>query len=159
MRSIIPNTQLRVWVISVGSRIANGSAEPYPARIEAAVVGISSTDEVFNRRKVARERFISLPGFRAARAFVAFIPAGVAAFPRPNIFEEMFMQMLSSASESEAASGISLFITGRSARLMAEVIPVFFATFIIPEKKHMLPHILKHRTIASPAPESIADDT
>lgn len=70
---------------SVVPTISVGFAEWYVIRIEMTVVGMSVMPAVLMARNVIIDRLASsLPPFNFFNCSIALIPAGVAAFPKPN---------------------------------------------------------------------------
>ena len=69
-----------------------GSALPAAARIAIAVAGIIVIPAVLIAKKVTIE-FVAVPlfVFNVSNSSIAFKPKGVAAFPKPSIFAEMFI--------------------------------------------------------------------
>lgn len=77
--------------INVGPTISVGEAESYFIRIAMTVVGMIVKLEVLIARNVIIDLLAeSLPPFSFFSCSMAFIPSGVAALPRPNIFAIIF---------------------------------------------------------------------
>ena len=71
--------------------ISVGLADPYVILIEITIVGIMVILEVFNAKNVAIDLVaFSLFVFNFCNSCIAFIPMGVAAFPKPNMFAVIF---------------------------------------------------------------------
>ena len=73
--------------------------------------------------------------FRLSKACMAFIPKGVAALPKPRMFDDMFIIMALMAGWSPGTSGKSRVITGFSLRAITLKRPAFSATFIKPNHR------------------------
>lgn len=154
----MPTLAATTCVIKTAGNISKGTAAPF-APLKAIIVdGINCMDDVFKTTKAARERLAFVP-LSLFKRLTAFIPNGVAAFPSPRIFEEIFIETASSAALSADASGINVIMKGCNSFAKNAVIPAFSATFIIPEKKHIIPPILRHNVIASAELFKIAPET
>ncbi len=77
----------------------------------------------------------SLSRFRCCSSFMALIPRGVAAFPRPSILAMMFMVMAPMAELFAGTPGNKNFRTGAIFPEMAFTRPDFSATFISPSQR------------------------
>ena len=80
---------------------------------------------------------------------MAFIPAGVAAQPRPNILAVIFAVIFFQRRGIFGMSGKSFPITGYICLLNADISPDFSAIFIIPHQTGTIPHIVKASCTAS----------
>ena len=72
--------------------MAVGRVDPDAARIAIAVAGINCTELVLIARNV-HIAFVATParGLSVSRSRIARKPRGVAAFPRPSMFADMFI--------------------------------------------------------------------
>lgn len=86
-------------------RMSKGEAAPKDARREATVVGRSCMEAVFMTTSRHSSSEAELKPERRFKPTAAFIPAGVAALPRPSRFADTFAESASIVSESFAAVG------------------------------------------------------
>lgn len=123
-------------------------------RMEITVAGISWIEAVFSSTKTAtvlREQRLR------SSSFIALIPSGVAALPRPSIFAVTFIAAACIASLFLPISGISTPSTGLTALHTAPVIPHARATLITPLQKAIVAATVIDRSKASStAPEAAA---
>lgn len=146
----MPVTAAHIVAIHTGKIIAVGLLEPSEFLIAITVVGIICIDAVFKTIKVAIEldnTFLSL--FSFCKLFMAFSPNGVAAFPKPNIFAIIFIDISLCTSEFGATSGNRNFIIGFKKPVSLFIIVVLLAICIIPFHKHIVPNKLIHNFTAS----------
>lgn len=136
-----------------------GFSLEYFALIAAMVVGIICIDAVLKIVKSAMF-FVAVSFLPSSffSSFIASIPSGVAAFPRPKIFavilsviaekaaEVLFMPLKISPSRGERREDI------------LSVSPDFFATFIIPPQNAIMPRSDKNSDTASSQEETIDED-
>jgi hypothetical protein len=108
----------------------------------------SETDAVLNIKKFESD----LKSLSLKNLSVAFIPAGVAAFPRPKIFAEIFSETAFTASLSWLEPLKNTFISGKISFLSFSVIPLFSQIFISPDHKTVAAKIEIARLTASFAP-------
>ena len=97
--------------------IAVGRVDPDAARIAIAVAGINCTELVLIARNV-HIALLATPGrgLSDSRSRIARKPSGVAAFPRPSMFADMFITIEPIAGCSAGTSGKSRHMTGRRPR-------------------------------------------
>ena len=90
----MPVTAEHRVAIRVVPMISVGLADPAALRSAITVAGISWTEDVLITRNIhmASEATV-LSRFRRCSSFIALIPKGVAAFPRPSILAIMFIVM------------------------------------------------------------------
>ena len=81
------------------------------------------------------------------RLSIAFIPAGVAALPKPKILETTFIEILSIASLLYLASGKSHNNIGLNILVSLFIIDVFLTISIIPHQRHIVPTSVIERLI------------
>ena len=81
--------------------------------------------------------FESLPFFPSGSAFIAFRARGVDALPTPSMFAAIAAEVSFKPLPLFDASGKTSFIMGRMRREKRSRTPVFSATFIIPDHKHI----------------------
>lgn len=136
-----------------------GFSLEYFALIAAMVVGMICIDAVLKIVKSAMF-FVAVSFLPSSffSSFIASIPSGVAAFPRPKIFavilsviaekaaEVLFMPLKISPSRGERREDI------------LSVSPDFFATFIIPPQNAIMPRSDKNSDTASSQEETIDED-
>ena len=142
-----------------GRIISIGFSLEYLALIAAMVVGTICIEAVLKIVKSAIF-FVAVSFLPSSffSSFIASIPSGVAAFPRPKIFavilsviaekaaEVLFMPLKISPSRGDRRDDI------------LSVSPDFFATFIIPPQKAIMPRSDKNSDTASSQEETIDDD-
>lgn len=93
---MIPRRVVQKVTISVGKIISDGFVEPALVRSPITVVGKSWIDVAFKTMSMIIAKF-AFPLLSSSDC-IAFIPIGVAAFPRPSIFAEMFSAIIFSVS-------------------------------------------------------------
>src|SRR5690554_5886005 len=123
-----------------GTRMAAGFDAPAAARTAITPSGSIVTLEVL----IARNRhiaFVAVPfwGLIFSSSVIAFMPIGVAAFPRPSILAAIFIIIALMAGCSAGTSGNSRTMTGRIARAIILIRPAVSATFIIPSHSAIAP--------------------
>ena len=91
-------------------------------------------------------------------SFMASIPSGVAAFPSPKILAVIFSVIAENAAEVLFMPLKIRQRTGESREEILSVSPDFFAIFIIPPQKAMIPRSDKKSDTASSQEETIDDD-
>ena len=113
-----------------------GETEPAAERSESTVEGTKVKQVVFRtiNRHIALEGR-SDRGFVLLRARIASMPMGVAALPMPSILAQMFIVIKPFALSSSFLKRRS--IIGERSFLIAFIMPLFWATFIIPDQKHI----------------------
>ena len=81
--------------ISVGAQMAHGSAEPAAWRTAMVPKGGKIVMALVLIARKSTMAFVATPGIVLSRASsdMAFKPKGVAALPRPIMFEDMFITM------------------------------------------------------------------
>lgn len=153
----IPVTSAHTDVKTVAAVQSQGFSAPCASLILLIVIGTSCTEAVL--RSINKVRFLALflSHFLShlLKHFIAFIPRGVAALPRPNIFAVTFMEIASSVFSSWIPRNSSL----RGLRRIWDiflVIPLFSATFIIPPHRAIVPINEMHRLTASEPPLTAA---
>lgn len=125
----------------------------------AMVTGKSWMEAVFSTTKRIMPLVGASPGFFSAMALMAANPRGVAAFPSPRKFAEIFMHIFPFISISFRYSGNSLSMTGEKALAKRFVRPLFSAIFKKPIQAHMLPSRNRESSTASFAPSITAAES
>lgn len=127
-----------IEVTITAGKISIGFSLPIFCLSTATVVGISCIEQVFKTTKViilsvavslCKEDFCSFS--------IAFSPNGVAAFPSPKKFADIFIVIASVSSLDKFLK--RSFVMGLKNRLKISVNPDDFATCIIPLQKHIIP--------------------
>ena len=100
---------------------------------------------------------VAVPGrlFSLSSSWIALMPNGVAALPRPIMLAAMLRIIALIAGLSSGTSGKSRRMTGRTARAMVAIRPPFSATRINPRKNAMTPTSPMARSTAFRADERI----
>ena len=145
----MPTVNAQIDVITDGTIISNGFADPWFARIPATVEGISlNAAEFITTNKTILLLGVDLPEFSFASFFIASMPIGVAAFDNPNKFDVILRLIGKIAS-------LFLFNPLKILQRMGAVIfanvcdnPDFSAIFIKPFHKQNVPKREKHKSTA-----------
>ena len=96
-----------------GIIIEAGAEAPATALTVMTPSGRMVTLDVLMARKSTMESVaVPFSGFISSSSFIAFMPIGVAAFPRPSILAEMFIIIADRAGCPSGMFGKSRFITG-----------------------------------------------
>lgn len=138
-----------IEVIIDGTIISSGFADPWFARIDATVVGISlNAAEFITTNKTILLLGVDLPVFSFANFLIASIPIGVAAFDSPNRFDVILRLIGKMASLVLFNPLKSLQRTGEVNFANAWDSPDFSATFINPFHRQNVPKREKHKSTA-----------
>jgi hypothetical protein len=116
--------------------IAAGDTLPAALRSVTTVVGNKHGGAHPTSIKVVIS-FESLPFLPLGNAFIALIARGVDALPTPRMFAAIAAVASFIPLPLFEASGKTFFIIGRISRVKSSNAPVFSATFIIPDHKHI----------------------
>ena len=145
--------------IQIAGTTSNGEVEPYFWRKMAVIVGISWMDAVFITVKIIMLR-VATPGFLffLLISFIAEMPSGVAALPRPRIFAVMFMQIARIAGPSSGRSLKKRLSMGLNSFASKYVRPPWSAIFNKPVHRAIMPSIEMIRLVASVAPDMMDAD-
>ncbi len=142
-----------------GRMISIGFSLSYLARIAAMVVGTICIDAVLNI--VNSAMFFEAESFLPSSflsSFIASIPSGVAAFPRPKIFAVILSVIAEKAAEVLFNPLKMSPSRGERKDEILSVSPDFFATFIIPPQNAIIPRSDKNSDTASSQEETIDEE-
>lgn len=146
-------------MVHTAGKMSKGAVHPIDARTPATVAGMSCMEAVFK----TISRHISLVATVGAAGLIilrtARIPRGVAAFPSPKRFAQMFALRSCASMVSFFVLGKILPIIGESSRESILVSPAPCITSATPDHRHIVPAMEKDRVIPVCAPLSIAEDT
>ena len=124
----------------VGKKMPAASADPSEARTPIIPLGSTASPAVLIARKSAIA-LVAVPGrlFSLSSSWIALMPNGVAALPRPSMLAEMLRIIAPMAGLSAGTPGKSRRMSGRTSRATVAIRPPFSATRISPRKNAMTP--------------------
>lgn len=134
--------------------IDEGFDEPQAARIAITEVGMSWMQEELSARNMqtSLEAMLLLPPLFLVSSFIASMPKGVAALPRPKKFAARFRVMGAAAEPTFGMSSRSGFSILRDKAVTS---PARSATFIIPSQRMYEPASPSMSSNAESAPSSM----
>src|SRR5690625_7531987 len=104
--------------------------ESYCIRIAITVVGIKVNPDVFKARNVTMDLEAVSDPLSCFICSIAFIPIGVAALPKPNIFAVIFERIYPIAGSTSGIAGKLFLKIGLNSFAIASKIPAFSCTLI-----------------------------
>ena len=155
---MIPTNNAQAEVMRAGKSISIGALLPYSCLKRATLVGTMCNAAVFITTNRAIS-FVAIKGLLLSFCIsrIASNPNGVAAFPRPNIFAVIFMDIASFV-YLLFMFGKSSLSTGVSSLHNFCVIPLAVAISEIPLHKAIIPASFSVRVTASVPAESMDSD-
>ncbi len=140
----MPTTKAERVVIHTAGRMSAGVSEPKAALRVITDDGMIWIDAVLIITNIhIASLALAGDGFILSRRSMAESPRGVAAFPIPSRFADIFMHIFPRVSPSFFSDGKIIFVTGDKRRAIKRVIPDRSVISITPDQKHMSGAIVK----------------
>ena len=157
---MIPISVAHPLANQVGNQIPAALVEPRAARTPTTPLGKMASPAVLMARNNAMA-LVAVPFsvLYLSSSSTALIPKGVAAFPSPSMFAEIFKTMALMAGLPAGIDGKRSRMSGLTRRERLAVSPAFCATFMRPRKKAMTPTRPMARSTAERADVSMTSDT
>lgn len=154
----MPVRMERVEASQTAGRMSKGVVHPAAERRPATVVGINWMEAVLHTTNI-QSPSEATPGVRRAMSLDASRPRGVAAFPSPRRFAEIFAETASMTSLSSAKEGKRRRSNGRNNRESRAARPQRRMTSMTPVHRQSSPAMERQSSTPCAAPETAAAPT